>query len=77
MIIVNINKAKNIAHDMRRAARAEEFRPLDEAIMKQIPGTDVAAVEAQRQVVRDKYAVVQSQIDAATTPEAIKTVLGI
>lgn len=75
MIVVNINKAKAIAHDIRRAARAEEFKPLDEVIAKQIPGADVAAVEAERQAIRDKYAVIQSQIDAASTPEGIKAVL--
>ena len=45
--------------------------------MKQIPGTDTTAVEAERQVIRDKYAVVQKQIDAAETPEDIKVALGI
>jgi hypothetical protein len=38
MITININKAKTIAHDVRRAARAEEFKPFDDAIAKQIPG---------------------------------------
>ena len=77
MIVVNINKAMTIAHDMRRAARAEEFAPLDAAIMKQIPGTDVQAVEAERQAIRDKYATIQTNIDSATTPDEIKSALGI
>jgi hypothetical protein len=77
MIVVNIDKAKNIAHDMRRSARAEEFKPLDEVIMKQIPGVDVQQVEAARQAIRDKYAVVQAEIDAAATPEEIKAALGL
>ena len=77
MIIVNIDKAKTIAHDMRRAARAEEFKPHDEVIMKQIPGVDAQAAEAARQAIRDKYAVIQTNIDAATTPEEIKTALGV
>lgn len=76
-IIINMDKAKTIGHEIRRAKRADEFAPLDEQIMKQIPGTDTAAVEAERQVIRDKYAVVQTQIDAATTPDEIKTALGI
>lgn len=75
MITINVDKAKAIGHDMRRAARAEEFKPLDEVIMKQIPGTDVQVVEAQRQAVRDKYVVIQTQIDAATSPEEIKAAL--
>lgn len=76
-IIINMDKAKTIGHEIRRAKRADEFAPLDEQIMKQIPGTDPTAVEAERQVIRDKYAVVQTQIDAVTTPDEIKTALGI
>ena len=74
-LIVDITKAKQIAHDIRRAARLQEFLPLDEVIAKQIPGTDVQAVEAERQAVRDKYAAMQSQIDAAQTVDALKAVL--
>lgn len=75
MIVVNIDKAKTIAHDMRRAARAEEFKPHDEVIMKQIPGVDAQAAEAARQAIREKYAEIQEQIDAAATPEEIKAAL--
>jgi hypothetical protein len=75
MITVNLNKAKTISHDLRRQRRAEEFAPLDEVIMKQIPGTDVQAVEAQRQAVRDKYAALQSSIDSAEDPNALLTIL--
>jgi len=75
MITININKAKVIAHDIRRAARAEEFKPLDEVIMKQIPGTDVAVIEAERQAIRDKYKAMQDKIDSSKTVEKIKTAL--
>jgi len=75
MILVNIDKAKAIGHDMRRAARTEEFKPYDEIIMKQIPGVDAQAAEAARQAIRDKYAAIQAQIDAAATPEEIKAAL--
>ena len=71
MITINIDKAKGIAHDKRREARAEEFKPLDEVIAKQIPGTDVQAVEAERQSIRDKYTEMQAAIDAASTVEQI------
>lgn len=77
MIVINIDKAKTIAHNMRRAARAEEFKPYDEIIMKQIPGNDYTQVETARQTIRDKYAVIQTNIDAATTPEEIKQALEI
>ena len=75
MITININKAKAIAHDKRREARAEEFAPHDEIIMKQIPGADATAAEAARQAIRDKYATMQTAIDAATTADAIKSAM--
>ena len=74
MIIINIPKAKEIAHEMRRAERAKEFAPLD--IKATIP-SEAAAAEEARQAVRDKYAVIQQNIDAAATPEEIKAALGI
>lgn len=76
MITINITKAKAIAHDMRRAARAEEFKPHDEIIAKQIPGADAVAAEEARAAIRGKYAVMQDAIEAAQTPEELKSVLG-
>jgi len=76
MITINIDKAKAIGHDLRRLKRAEEFKPHDEIIMKQIPGVDAQAAEAARQAIRDKYTAIQADIDAATTPEEIKAALG-
>lgn len=73
----DIDRCKTIGHEMRRAARAVEFAPHDEVIAKQIPGVDAAEAEAQRQRIRDKYAVIQEQIDAAETTNDIKTALGI
>lgn len=77
MIKINIDKAKTIGHDMRRAARSEEFKPHDEVIMKQIPGVDAANAEAARQAIREKYAAIQTSIDAAATPDEIKAALGV
>lgn len=74
MIKINIDKAKAIGHDMRRAARSEEFKPYDEAIAKQIPNAADGAEEA-RQAIRDKYAAIQISIDAATTTDEIKAAL--
>ncbi len=31
-LVIDLTKAKNIGHDMRRAARAEEFAPHDAVI---------------------------------------------
>jgi hypothetical protein len=75
-LVIDIDKAKAIGHDMRRAARTEEFKPYDDAIAKQIPG-QMEGAEAARQAIRDKYATIQTNIDAATTPEEIKTALGV
>lgn len=69
MIVIDIDKAKEIGHNMRRAARAEEFKPLD--VKATIP-SEAAAAEAARQLVREKYADIQAKIDAAATPEEIK-----
>ena len=75
IITVNLEKARIISHDKRRAARAEEFAPLDQQIALQLPGVDSASVEAQRQVVRDKYATIQTQIDEATDVETLKSII--
>jgi hypothetical protein len=72
MITVNINKAKSIAHDKRRAARASEFAPLD--IKATIPA-EAETAEIARQAVRDKYAAMQAQIDAASTVDEIKAAM--
>jgi len=75
MIQINMPKAKAIAHDARRAARSAEFEPHDAIIMKQIPGADSSAAEAARQAIRDKYAALQAQMDAAQTPEQLKALM--
>jgi predicted nucleic acid-binding Zn-ribbon protein len=74
MITVNMTKAKAIAHEARRAARAAEFEPFDNAIAKQIPG-QVNGAEAERQKIRDKYAALQTQMDAAQTAEQLKALM--
>ena len=72
MITVNIEKAKLIAHNKRRAARTEEFKPID--IEATIPMFS-EQVEQKRQEVRDKYAVMQTEIDAASTVDEVKVVI--
>jgi hypothetical protein len=75
MITINLTKAKDIAHEKRRAARSAEFAPHDEVIMKQIPGNDAVQAEVARQAIRDKYAVIQSDIDAATDVATLKSIV--
>lgn len=72
MININMDKAKDIAHGVRRAVRAEQFAPLD--IKATIPSEATAAEEA-RQAIRDADAVLQSQMESATTPEELKALL--
>jgi hypothetical protein len=74
-VAVDLGKAKDIGHDIRRTMRSEEFKPFDEIIAKQIPGVDAAEAEAARQAIRDKYAAVQDAVNAAKTPDAIKVAL--
>jgi len=71
-VVTNLTKAKDIAHDKRRAARAKEFAPLD--VEATIPSR-ASQAEAARQNIRDKYDVIQTQMDAATTVEELKSLL--
>lgn len=72
MIRINIDKAKAIAHDKRRAARSAEFAPLD--IKATIP-SEAQAAEAARQEVRNKYAEIQNNIDAAADVTELKQIV--
>ena len=74
MITINIDKAKTVAHNLRRAARSVEFQPYDDAIAKQIPGQADGA-EAARAAIRTKYAEMQTAIDAAATADEIKAAM--
>lgn len=67
-------KAKEVAHEHRRAKRAGEFAPYDEIVARRIPGQEAQA-EAARQRIRDKYAQLQTQIDAAQGVEDLRQML--
>ncbi len=71
-VVPNLAKSKTIAHDKRRAARALEFAPLD--IEATIPAKAQQA-EAAREAIRQKYDVMQTAMDAATTVEELKALL--
>ena len=68
---INLDKAKAVAHERRRAARDQEFLPLDREVT--IPSKATEA-EGKRQAVRDKYAVIQDQIDAASSVQELAAV---
>jgi hypothetical protein len=69
---INLNKAKEIAHNKRRVDRANEFAPLD--IKVTIPSESVKA-EEERQKIREKYNVMQVEIDNATSVEQLKQII--
>ena len=72
MITINIDKAKAIAHDIRRTKRTAEFVPLD--IKATIPSEAVAA-EAARQAIRDRYAAIQADIDSSPGVPELKLIV--
>ena len=74
---VDLDQAKSIGHDIRRTQRAEEFKPFDDIIAKQIPGLDASEAEASRAQIRFKYGLIQDVIDAASDPEEIKSALEV
>ena len=69
---VNLNKAKTIAHDKRRAVRTEKFKPLD--IEATVPSLAEQA-EAQRAVIREEDTKMQVSIDAAVDVDELVTVV--
>ena len=71
-IKANMGKARAIAHEKRRAKRTIDFAPLD--IEATIPSKQTEA-ESKRQVVRDKDALAQVNIDAANTEAELKAEL--
>lgn len=74
MININIEKARGIAHGIRRSAREREFAPHDALIAKQIPGQAEAA-EAARVEIRERYVIVQQAIDGAVSLDELKAAL--
>lgn len=75
MITINLDKAKVVAHKIRRARREEEFAPFDALIAKQIPTFPVPDLEAKRWKIRQKYHEMQAAIDAAEDVEEVKSCL--
>ena len=72
MIQVNLDKAKEISHDKRRAKRADLFKQLD--IEATVPALAEQA-EAKRQIIRDEFAVIQTEIDDAESVDQLKVII--
>lgn len=71
-ITEDLTAAQEIANTRRRAARAEEFAPLD--ILSTVP-SEAAAAEAKRQQIRDKDAALQLSIEGAKDVGALRALL--
>lgn len=72
MIQINLNKAKEISHDKRRNKRTELFKQMDiEATIQ----TFAEQAEVQRQVIRDEFAVIQTEIDNAESTDQLKAIV--
>lgn len=75
MITINLDKARDIAHGYRRAARAEAFKPHDERIRLALPGDDAGKLDAPRQAIRDADAAAQAKIDKAKNIAALSALV--
>ena len=71
----DLTESKKLAHEKRRYDRLKEFKPYDDIVMKQIPGSDTDTAEAERVKIRAKYATMQTSIDNASDTAAIRTAL--
>lgn len=75
MITINIEKAKSMAHTLRRNKREQMFAPYDRVIQLNIPGNDLVVAEENRAKIRLLDNKCQAEIDASSTPEQIKEAL--
>lgn len=74
MIRINLEKARTIAHNLRRAARDREMAPFDAIVAKQIPN-ETAQAESERAKLRTKYQKIQNDIDAAKDVDELKAAI--
>jgi hypothetical protein len=75
MIVINLEKARNIRREQIREERAPRFAELDVAFMRAVEMGDVTlqqSIAQQKQILRDTPANVA--IDTAQTVEALKVV---
>lgn len=75
VVTEDVDRAREIAHQTRREKRAAEFKPNDDIIALNIPGTDIKAAEDSRSQTRWKYKVMQDNLDRSKTISELKTAL--
>lgn len=69
---IDMPRAKEIAHVIRRRGRDKQMSPLD--IKSTIP-SEMAQAEADREIVRISNAKLQIDIDKASNPEKLKSLI--
>lgn len=72
MIKINLTKAQEITHEVRRVKRSEAFKPLD--VQATIPSMALDA-EAKRQAIREADASIQIAIDQAKDDSVLKEII--
>lgn len=75
IVRINFEKAKEVAHKIRRQKRDSEFAPHDSVISKQIPGKASKEAEVEREKIRKKFDDLQVKINRAKTIEEITEIL--
>jgi hypothetical protein len=72
MIKINLDLAKDIVHNKRRIVRQSKLKPLDVEVT--IPHLSEQA-ELNRQAIRDEDAIIQAEVDKATTELQLRVIL--
>lgn len=72
-LVEDTEASKEVAHELRRAKREEEFAPLDKAVTIAAANPEkLAEAEADREEVREKYHVIQDEINACDCPDTLR-----
>ena len=72
VVVEDLEKSKIIAHEIRQEKRSAEFAPFD--IMATIPAQAESA-EQSRELIREKYELIQAQIDGCANVENLKSIV--
>lgn len=71
-VTINLDKSKELTHKQRRQKRALELKQYD--LEATVPSLAEQA-EQQRQIIRDKYGVIQTEIDEAEDIETLEKIV--
>lgn len=71
-LVEDLGVSKEIAHHKRRRVRDQEFTPWDRKVT--VP-SEATAAEAERELIRQKYAQIQTDIDTAADMSVLRTVV--